>query len=103
MRAVGRDRAHVVEVEQALARDVQADPRRELEPVAEARVHRVLEVRVAVHEPGRITQPRERLALAEVGHGTDGGDPPVVADRDRAVAIGSPSTGTTQSAETSLS
>ena len=86
MRPVGCDRAHVVDFEQALPSDVQADPRRELEPVPEARVHRVLEVRVAVHESRQDHAPRERLALAEVGGAADGGDPPIVADGDRALA-----------------
>src|SRR4029079_5428366 len=86
VRPVGRDRAHLVEVEKALPPDMQADPRREIEPVPEAGVHRVLEVRVAVHEARQDPAPRERLALPEVGGAADGRDPPVVADRDRAAA-----------------
>ena len=84
-RAVRRDRAHVVEVESPLALDMEPDPRRERLPVAEAGVDGVLEVRVAVDEPGDDRAALEPLATAQLGGRPDGGDPPVVGDRHCAV------------------
>ena len=86
VRAVGRDRAHLVEVEQALARDVHADPRREREPVAEPGVHGVLEVGVAVDEPRDDHAALEALARPDVRRRPDVRDRSVVGDRDGAVA-----------------
>ncbi len=81
MGAVGGDRDHVVELQQALARDVQGDPVREGKPVPEARVDRVLEVGVAVDEPRDDHAAGEALAAAELGRGPDAGDRAVVGDR----------------------
>ncbi len=41
---------------------------------------------MAVHEARQDHAPRERLALPEIGGAADGGDPPIVADGDRALA-----------------
>ena len=76
------DRAHVVERERVLAPDVQPDPRDERQPVAEARIDGVLDVRVAVDEAGDDHAAVEALPLAELGGRADGGDPAVVGDRD---------------------
>ena len=65
---------------------MQRDPLREVaEPVAEARVHRVLEVRVCVDETGHDRRRFEALAGTELFGRADRRDPPVL-DRDRAVA-----------------
>ena len=62
-------------VEPCLALDVQGDPFREVaEPVAEAPVHRVLEMRVRVHEPGHDDGVVVARAFAEIIGLTDGGD-----------------------------
>ena len=51
-RAEPRDGLHVLDVESRLSLDVERKPLRKEEAVAEARIHRVLEVRVCVHESG---------------------------------------------------
>ena len=81
--AEARDRDHVVEVEPPLAGHVQLEPGRELQPVAEARIDRVLEVRVRVHEAGRDHRAGVVLAGPELVDRADGGDPAVL-DRDGA-------------------
>ena len=63
---------------------MQRDPPGEPEPVAEARVDRVLEVRVRVHEAGHDRRVLEALALAEI-RGAPDRDDPLALDRDRAV------------------
>ena len=74
----------LVPADPRLALDVQRDPLRKVaEPVAEAGVDRILEVRVRVHETGndhRIVVP---CAFTEVFSRPDRGDAPVV-DDDRA-------------------
>ena len=83
-RAEPGDREGVVPVEQPLPRDVDHQPRPEVEAVAEARVDGVLEVRVRVDE-ARDDRGLVEAAVggAELVHGPDGGDAPVF-DRDGA-------------------
>ena len=87
----------------ALPLDVQRDPRPEREPVAEARIGRVLEVRVRVDEAGEDHRVREVLSRAELARRPDARR---CARRRRSTTapsrIGGPSTGTTQSAERTL-
>ena len=83
-RSQSRDRLGVGEVDPRLALDVQPDPVRECEPVAEPAVRLVLEVRVRVDEPGEDHRLGVVLALAELVPRSDRGDHAVV-DRDRAV------------------
>ena len=80
-----RDRLHLVAADPRLALDVQREPRREVEPVAEARVDRVLEVRVRVDEARDDRRVLEALARSELGRRADRRDPPVL-DAHRAVA-----------------
>src|SRR2546429_1973424 len=62
-------------VDPRLALDVERDPFREVtEPVAEAPVHGVLEMRVRVHEPGHDDGVVVARAFAEIIGLTDGGD-----------------------------
>ena len=80
-RAEPGDREHVLRVELRLARDVRPDPRAERQPVAEAGVVRVLEVRVRVHEAGH----DRRLGEVTLGAaGADLDDPPVLVADDAA-------------------
>ena len=101
-RAEPRDRLHVGALEPALALDVRRDPGAEREPVAEAGVDGVLEVRVRVDEARDDRRVREALALAELA----GRARPPRSRRPRSrrapFSIGSPSTGSTQSAERTL-
>ena len=60
------DRLHLGAGRARLALDVRQDPRREREPVAEAGVDRVLEVRVRVDEARHDRGAREVLAGAEL-------------------------------------
>ena len=101
--ALGRteagDRDRVAVEQPRLPLDVEGDPRRERERVAEARVDRVLEVRVRVDErrddDGLVEAPP--LAL-ELGGRPDRHDPVSLATATPPSRTGSPSTGTTQSA-----
>ena len=79
------DRLHVLEADPRLPLDVDQDPRRERQPVAEARVHRVLEVRVRVDEAGEDDGVRVLDAAPELVPRADRRDAAVL-DRDRAVA-----------------
>ena len=63
-----REREHRRQVEQVLARNVRRDPGPEGLPVAEARVARVLEVRV------RVDEAREDCGVLEVPFGATGAD-----------------------------
>ena len=79
-----RDVDVFVPADPRLALDVQRDPFREIaEPVAEAPVHRVLEVRVRVHEPGNDHGVVMARSFAELLDRPDGDDAPVL-DQDRA-------------------
>ena len=60
-RAQPGDRLHLLELDPALPLDVQRDPGPEREPVAEAGVGRVLEMRMGVHEAGEDHCIRESL------------------------------------------
>ena len=77
-RAEAGDRVHVVQPDPRLALDVELEPGRELEPVAEARVDRVLEVRVRVHEARHDHRAGMVLALAELVDRADRGDAAVL-------------------------
>src|SRR2546426_11049804 len=71
-------------VDPRLALDVQGDPFREVtEPVAEAPVHRVLEMRVRVHEPGHDDGVVVARSFAELFRRSDCCDA-VVLDHDGA-------------------
>ena len=98
-RPQSRDRLHVLEVDPQLALDVQPDPVREREPVAEPGVDVVLEVRVGVDEAGE----DHRLGVVLVARrGLRAFRRRRSAPSSIATApsrIGGPSTGTTQSAE----
>ena len=77
---------------------MQREPGREGEPVAEAGVDRVLEVRVRVDEAGDDRRVVEALALAELVAGPTAAMRPS-STRTAPSRIGGPSTGSTQSAE----
>ena len=98
------DRLHVLEVDPRLALDMKADPVGEPEPVAEPCVYVVLEVRVRVHEAGE----DHGVVVVHVASPSSSRRPtaaivPVSSSIATAPSlIGGPSTGTTQSAETTL-
>src|SRR5262249_57810914 len=79
-----RDVEEVLELEPALPLHMQPDPVAEVaEPVAEAPVDRVLEMRMGVDESGQDHRVGEPRALAELGGGPDGDDAASL-DRNRA-------------------
>ena len=95
-----RDVDVLVPADPRLALDVQGDPLGEVaEPVAEACVHRVLEVRVRVDEARDDHRLFVARAGAELVGSADRGDAPVARSRPRRRSIGGPSIGRTQSAE----
>ena len=84
-RAELRDVDELVPADPCLALDVQGDPLREVaEPVTEAAVDGVLEVRVRVDEARDDHRVVVARALPELFGGADRGDPAIL-DRDRAV------------------
>ena len=87
-RAEARDRDRVALEQAPLAGDVELDPGRKREPVAEARVDRVLEVGVRVHERRDDDRVREGAPLAFELRGGPDGDDAAVLDRHASVAHG---------------
>ena len=98
-RAEPRDRLHLPGLDPGFPLDVDQDPRSERQPVAEARVHRVLEVRVRVDEAGKDRpSPGTRCRVPSSSR------VPTAAIRPSSIAtapsrIGGPEIGSTQSAE----